>query len=61
MYVRFTCTVDSKGFLFIFSGNICRSPIAEAVFLDLLKKKGDLANVGRPRTEILRIIDLVSN
>ncbi|CAJ0572130.1 unnamed protein product, partial [Mesorhabditis spiculigera] len=28
------------GVLFVCLGNICRSPIAEAVFLDILKKKG---------------------
>ncbi|XP_069133023.1 low molecular weight phosphotyrosine protein phosphatase 1-like [Argopecten irradians] len=32
----------TKSVLFICLGNICRSPIAEAVFLDLLKKKGQL-------------------
>ncbi|KAL5007860.1 hypothetical protein ScPMuIL_016666 [Solemya velum] len=37
-------THEKKSVLFICLGNICRSPIAEAVFLDLLKKKGDLAN-----------------
>ncbi|XP_060074473.1 low molecular weight phosphotyrosine protein phosphatase 1-like [Ylistrum balloti] len=33
---------SKKAVLFICLGNICRSPIAEAVFLDLLKKKGQL-------------------
>lgn len=31
--------VEKKHVLFICLGNICRSPIAEAVFLDILKKK----------------------
>lgn len=31
---------DKVGVLFICLGNICRSPIAEAVFLDEIKKAG---------------------
>ena len=30
---------DKKNVLFICLGNICRSPIAEAVFIDLVKKQ----------------------
>lgn len=28
----------------VFAGNICRSPIAEAVFIDEVKKAGEEAN-----------------
>ncbi|XP_033751504.1 low molecular weight phosphotyrosine protein phosphatase-like isoform X2 [Pecten maximus] len=31
---------SKKSVLFICLGNICRSPITEAVFLDIIKKKG---------------------
>ena len=30
---------DKKNVLFICLGNICRSPIAEAVFIDIVKKR----------------------
>lgn len=30
---------ETKKVLFICLGNICRSPIAEAVFIDLVKKR----------------------
>lgn len=31
---------DKKGILMICLGNICRSPIAEAVMIDIVKKQG---------------------
>ena len=31
---------DKKGVLFVCLGNVCRSPIAEAVFANVVKERG---------------------
>ncbi|VDP14021.1 unnamed protein product [Soboliphyme baturini] len=41
----FADTMTSKAVLFVCLGNICRSPMAEAVFKDLLKKRNILEKV----------------